>query len=126
MRCVNRGPCSSADGVHCLTCALMLLNTDLHGHVSVRLWCCLIRAAAPRPCLCFSGTHRFLCSSLPWSIEHSQVDKCNAFSKRRKRSIHRLARSSCVYSVLGSSTRWQTEVLFGILLCHLVARYSSA
>lgn len=25
----------SADGVHCLTCAMMLLNTDLHGHVSV-------------------------------------------------------------------------------------------
>lgn len=23
-----------ADGVHCLTCALMLLNTDLHGPVS--------------------------------------------------------------------------------------------
>ncbi|KAM8940403.1 PH and SEC7 domain-containing protein 3 isoform 2-T2 [Pelodytes ibericus] len=23
---------SSADGVHCLTCAMMLLNTDLHGH----------------------------------------------------------------------------------------------
>lgn len=22
-----------ADGVHCLTCALMLLNTDLHGQV---------------------------------------------------------------------------------------------
>lgn len=26
-----------ADGVHCLTCAMMLLNTDLHGHVSVDL-----------------------------------------------------------------------------------------
>lgn len=26
-----------ADGVHCLTCAMMLLNTDLHGHVSVGL-----------------------------------------------------------------------------------------
>lgn len=25
----------SADGVHCLTCAMMLLNTDLHGHVSM-------------------------------------------------------------------------------------------
>uniref|UniRef100_A0A674IQS2 SEC7 domain-containing protein n=1 Tax=Terrapene triunguis TaxID=2587831 RepID=A0A674IQS2_9SAUR len=24
------------DGVHCLTCAVMLLNTDLHGHVSAR------------------------------------------------------------------------------------------
>ncbi|XP_036385705.1 PH and SEC7 domain-containing protein 3 isoform X2 [Megalops cyprinoides] len=26
---------SSQDGVHCLTCALMLLNTDLHGHVNI-------------------------------------------------------------------------------------------
>lgn len=25
--------CLSADGAHTLTCALMLLNTDLHGHV---------------------------------------------------------------------------------------------
>uniref|UniRef100_A0A8D0H0L3 SEC7 domain-containing protein n=1 Tax=Sphenodon punctatus TaxID=8508 RepID=A0A8D0H0L3_SPHPU len=25
---------STQDGVHCLTCAVMLLNTDLHGHVS--------------------------------------------------------------------------------------------
>uniref|UniRef100_A0A8C8S2K5 SEC7 domain-containing protein n=1 Tax=Pelusios castaneus TaxID=367368 RepID=A0A8C8S2K5_9SAUR len=25
------------DGVHCLTCAVMLLNTDLHGHVSLCL-----------------------------------------------------------------------------------------
>ncbi|XDV53714.1 hypothetical protein PO909_022149 [Leuciscus waleckii] len=25
---------TAQDGVHCLTCALMLLNTDLHGHVS--------------------------------------------------------------------------------------------
>ncbi|MGH0154030.1 UNVERIFIED_CONTAM: hypothetical protein FKN15_059866 [Acipenser sinensis] len=28
----NPGSISSQDGVHCLTCALMLLNTDLHGH----------------------------------------------------------------------------------------------
>ncbi|XP_041086032.1 PH and SEC7 domain-containing protein 2-like isoform X2 [Polyodon spathula] len=28
----NPGSVSSQDGVHCLTCALMLLNTDLHGH----------------------------------------------------------------------------------------------
>ncbi|XP_051893071.1 PH and SEC7 domain-containing protein 2-like isoform X2 [Pristis pectinata] len=28
----NRGSIPSQDGVHCLTCALMLLNTDLHGH----------------------------------------------------------------------------------------------
>uniref|UniRef100_A0A8C6AAV0 SEC7 domain-containing protein n=1 Tax=Marmota marmota marmota TaxID=9994 RepID=A0A8C6AAV0_MARMA len=27
------------DGAHTLTCALMLLNTDLHGHVSVCLSC---------------------------------------------------------------------------------------
>ncbi|XP_063311882.1 PH and SEC7 domain-containing protein 3 isoform X1 [Pelobates fuscus] len=25
----------SSDGVHCLTCAMMLLNTDLHGHVNI-------------------------------------------------------------------------------------------
>lgn len=25
------------DGIHTLTCALMLLNTDLHGHVSTAL-----------------------------------------------------------------------------------------
>lgn len=25
--------CSTVDGAHTLTCALMLLNTDLHGHV---------------------------------------------------------------------------------------------
>lgn len=25
--------CLAADGAHTLTCALMLLNTDLHGHV---------------------------------------------------------------------------------------------
>ncbi|XP_072898646.1 PH and SEC7 domain-containing protein 1 isoform X2 [Hemitrygon akajei] len=28
----NQGSIPSQDGVHCLTCALMLLNTDLHGH----------------------------------------------------------------------------------------------
>ncbi|KAJ8401894.1 hypothetical protein AAFF_G00374750 [Aldrovandia affinis] len=28
----NPATISSQDGVHCLTCALMLLNTDLHGH----------------------------------------------------------------------------------------------
>uniref|UniRef100_A0A8C2TNS6 Pleckstrin and Sec7 domain containing 3 n=1 Tax=Coturnix japonica TaxID=93934 RepID=A0A8C2TNS6_COTJA len=28
----NPNTISSKDGVHCLTCALMLLNTDLHGH----------------------------------------------------------------------------------------------
>ncbi|XP_028661233.2 PH and SEC7 domain-containing protein 2 isoform X5 [Erpetoichthys calabaricus] len=28
----NPGTFSTQDGVHCLTCALMLLNTDLHGH----------------------------------------------------------------------------------------------
>ncbi|XP_069781919.1 PH and SEC7 domain-containing protein 1 isoform X2 [Narcine bancroftii] len=28
----NRDSIPSQDGVHCLTCALMLLNTDLHGH----------------------------------------------------------------------------------------------
>ncbi|XP_032877779.1 PH and SEC7 domain-containing protein 3 isoform X5 [Amblyraja radiata] len=28
----NRCSIPSQDGVHCLTCALMLLNTDLHGH----------------------------------------------------------------------------------------------
>lgn len=26
--------CCVSDGIHTLTCALMLLNTDLHGHVS--------------------------------------------------------------------------------------------
>ncbi|XP_058868869.1 PH and SEC7 domain-containing protein 3-like isoform X4 [Acipenser ruthenus] len=31
----NPGSISSQDGVHCLTCALMLLNTDLHGHVNI-------------------------------------------------------------------------------------------
>ncbi|XP_075718071.1 PH and SEC7 domain-containing protein 3-like isoform X2 [Rhinoderma darwinii] len=25
----------SPDGIHCLTCAIMLLNTDLHGHVNI-------------------------------------------------------------------------------------------
>lgn len=29
-----RVPLSDLDGIHTLTCALMLLNTDLHGHVS--------------------------------------------------------------------------------------------
>ncbi|XP_064591478.1 PH and SEC7 domain-containing protein 3 isoform X9 [Zonotrichia leucophrys gambelii] len=28
----NPNAISSQDGVHCLTCAMMLLNTDLHGH----------------------------------------------------------------------------------------------
>ncbi|XP_007906785.2 PH and SEC7 domain-containing protein 1 isoform X2 [Callorhinchus milii] len=28
----NQGMIPSQDGIHCLTCALMLLNTDLHGH----------------------------------------------------------------------------------------------
>ncbi|XP_063131476.1 PH and SEC7 domain-containing protein 3 isoform X28 [Rattus norvegicus] len=28
----NPDTITSKDGVHCLTCALMLLNTDLHGH----------------------------------------------------------------------------------------------
>uniref|UniRef100_A0A8D0FTG6 SEC7 domain-containing protein n=1 Tax=Strix occidentalis caurina TaxID=311401 RepID=A0A8D0FTG6_STROC len=31
----NPNTISSQDGVHCLTCAMMLLNTDLHGHVSM-------------------------------------------------------------------------------------------
>ncbi|KAL4842913.1 hypothetical protein H8958_022107, partial [Nasalis larvatus] len=30
----NPDTIASQDGVHCLTCAIMLLNTDLHGHVS--------------------------------------------------------------------------------------------
>ncbi|EHA99612.1 PH and SEC7 domain-containing protein 3, partial [Heterocephalus glaber] len=30
----NPDTIASQDGVHCLTCAMMLLNTDLHGHVS--------------------------------------------------------------------------------------------
>uniref|UniRef100_A0A8C3PFU9 SEC7 domain-containing protein n=1 Tax=Chrysemys picta bellii TaxID=8478 RepID=A0A8C3PFU9_CHRPI len=30
----NPNTVSTQDGVHCLTCAVMLLNTDLHGHVS--------------------------------------------------------------------------------------------
>ncbi|KAH0505143.1 PH and SEC7 domain-containing protein 3 [Microtus ochrogaster] len=30
----NPDTITSQDGVHCLTCAMMLLNTDLHGHVS--------------------------------------------------------------------------------------------
>lgn len=29
---------SPLDGAHTLTCALMLLNTDLHGHVSELWW----------------------------------------------------------------------------------------
>lgn len=29
---------SDLDGIHTLTCALMLLNTDLHGHVSWGGW----------------------------------------------------------------------------------------
>uniref|UniRef100_A0A8C0W078 SEC7 domain-containing protein n=1 Tax=Castor canadensis TaxID=51338 RepID=A0A8C0W078_CASCN len=33
----NPDTIASQDGVHCLTCAMMLLNTDLHGHVSARL-----------------------------------------------------------------------------------------
>ncbi|CAO2612312.1 PH and SEC7 domain-containing protein 3 [Lemmus lemmus] len=33
----NPDTITSQDGVHCLTCAMMLLNTDLHGHVSVGL-----------------------------------------------------------------------------------------
>lgn len=35
--------CCVPDGIHTLTCALMLLNTDLHGHVSTA-------CRAPRPC----------------------------------------------------------------------------
>ncbi|XP_041417256.1 PH and SEC7 domain-containing protein 3 isoform X2 [Xenopus laevis] len=31
----NPNSMSSPDGVHCLTCAIMLLNTDLHGHVNI-------------------------------------------------------------------------------------------
>uniref|UniRef100_UPI00358EF54A PH and SEC7 domain-containing protein 1-like isoform X1 n=2 Tax=Myxine glutinosa TaxID=7769 RepID=UPI00358EF54A len=31
----NPGAIASEDGVHTLTCALMLLNTDLHGHVNI-------------------------------------------------------------------------------------------
>ncbi|XP_072351527.1 uncharacterized protein [Scyliorhinus torazame] len=31
----NMGTIPSQDGVHCLTCAMMLLNTDLHGHVNI-------------------------------------------------------------------------------------------
>ncbi|XP_009885511.1 PREDICTED: PH and SEC7 domain-containing protein 3 [Charadrius vociferus] len=31
----NPNTISSQDGVHCLTCAMMLLNTDLHGHVNI-------------------------------------------------------------------------------------------
>ncbi|KAM9194160.1 PH and SEC7 domain-containing protein 3 isoform 4-T4 [Dugong dugon] len=30
--CCNPDTITSQDGVHCLTCAIMLLNTDLHGH----------------------------------------------------------------------------------------------
>lgn len=29
--------CPLADGAHTLTCALMLLNTDLHGHVRTEM-----------------------------------------------------------------------------------------
>lgn len=31
------GFCPAADGAHTLTCALMLLNTDLHGHVCTQV-----------------------------------------------------------------------------------------
>ncbi|XP_060237853.1 PH and SEC7 domain-containing protein 3 isoform X3 [Meriones unguiculatus] len=31
----NPDTITSQDGVHCLTCAMMLLNTDLHGHVNI-------------------------------------------------------------------------------------------
>ncbi|XP_065499960.1 PH and SEC7 domain-containing protein 2 [Caloenas nicobarica] len=31
----NPGESTSEDGIHTLTCALMLLNTDLHGHVNI-------------------------------------------------------------------------------------------
>ncbi|XP_062454918.1 PH and SEC7 domain-containing protein 3 isoform X5 [Rhea pennata] len=31
----NPNTISTQDGVHCLTCAMMLLNTDLHGHVNI-------------------------------------------------------------------------------------------
>nr|Q2PFD7.2 RecName: Full=PH and SEC7 domain-containing protein 3; AltName: Full=Exchange factor for ADP-ribosylation factor guanine nucleotide factor 6 D; Short=Exchange factor for ARF6 D; AltName: Full=Pleckstrin homology and SEC7 domain-containing protein 3 [Mus musculus] len=31
----NPDTITSKDGVHCLTCAMMLLNTDLHGHVNI-------------------------------------------------------------------------------------------
>uniref|UniRef100_A0A8C3WAY4 Pleckstrin and Sec7 domain containing 3 n=1 Tax=Catagonus wagneri TaxID=51154 RepID=A0A8C3WAY4_9CETA len=31
----NPDTIASQDGVHCLTCAVMLLNTDLHGHVNI-------------------------------------------------------------------------------------------
>ncbi|XP_073074864.1 PH and SEC7 domain-containing protein 3 isoform X4 [Manis javanica] len=31
----NPDTIASQDGVHCLTCAMMLLNTDLHGHVNI-------------------------------------------------------------------------------------------
>ncbi|XP_023653468.2 PH and SEC7 domain-containing protein 2 isoform X2 [Paramormyrops kingsleyae] len=33
--CCNPETLTSEDGVHTLTCALMLLNTDLHGHVNI-------------------------------------------------------------------------------------------
>uniref|UniRef100_A0A3B3RA45 SEC7 domain-containing protein n=1 Tax=Paramormyrops kingsleyae TaxID=1676925 RepID=A0A3B3RA45_9TELE len=33
--CCNPETLTSEDGVHTLTCALMLLNTDLHGHVRI-------------------------------------------------------------------------------------------
>lgn len=42
------------DGVHCLTCAMMLLNTDLHGHVSVGVWSCLTERAPEFPGLIFA------------------------------------------------------------------------
>ena len=46
------------DGVHCLTCAMMLLNTDLHGHVSVGVWSCLTERELQN----FLGLSLLLCS----------------------------------------------------------------
>ncbi|CAH6786997.1 Psd3 [Phodopus roborovskii] len=48
------------DGVHCLTCAMMLLNTDLHGHVSVASLCLCVHMYFSQPLLDFFSRHDFL------------------------------------------------------------------
>uniref|UniRef100_A0A8B9XEB4 Pleckstrin and Sec7 domain containing 3 n=1 Tax=Bos mutus grunniens TaxID=30521 RepID=A0A8B9XEB4_BOSMU len=54
----NPDTIASQDGVHCLTCAIMLLNTDLHGHVSVGVWSCLTERELQN----FLGLSLLLCS----------------------------------------------------------------
>lgn len=70
------------DGVHCLTCAMMLLNTDLHGHVSVGVWSCLTEKAPEFPGLIFAFVFihvyflRSFISFSTWQVgKHKSLEK---------------------------------------------------